>query len=124
MIVGPVARALKIRPVYEPIVPADHFETRFAKLTFDHGGEYFVVLRFRFTGLLVGWQRTSIDNDESASWVKRLEHAIQNGSGVHEFVISVCDKDGINLPFWQTRVFWVTVNNMNVTPMTQACSDP
>ena len=79
---------------------------------------------FKFTGLLVGRQRTSIDDDEPASWVKRPEHVIQNGSGMHELVVGVGYEDGVNLPFWQMQVVCVSVNNMNVALMAQECSDP
>ncbi len=124
VIVGPITRPLNSRPVYEPVVSVDHFETRFAKLTFDCGGGYFVVPRSEFTGLFVSWQRTSIDDDEPTSWVKRLEHAIQNGSGVHEFVVRVGHEDCVNLPFWQVRIVLVTVNNVNVMLMAKECPNP
>ena len=59
-----------------------------------------MVPSFDFTGFFISWQRTSIDDDEAASWVKRLEHPIKNGPGMHEFVVSVRYEDGINLSFW------------------------
>jgi hypothetical protein len=118
-IVGPVARPLNSGQVYETVASADHIETRFAKITFDRGGAHFVVPRFKFTRLLVGWQRASIDDDKPASWVKRLEHVIQNDSGMHEFVVSVGYEDGVNLPFLQMRVVLLAVNNVDVALMVQ-----
>ena len=53
-----------------------------------------MVSSFKFIGLLIGRQRTSIDDDDPASWVKRMEHVIQNGSGMHEFVVSIGNEDG------------------------------
>ena len=67
MIVGPIARPLNSRPVYEAVLSVDHFETRFAKLIFDCGGGYFVVPPFKFTGLSFSCQRTSIDDNERAA---------------------------------------------------------
>ena len=47
--------------------------------------------------------------------MKRLEHAIQNSPGMHEFVVTIRYEDGIYLPFCQVWVIRIAVNNVNVT---------
>lgn len=82
-----------------------------------------MVLSSEVTGFLASRLWASINDDEPASPVKRLERPVQNGPGMQKFVVSVRHKDRIDLPFWQMRVVRVTVNNVNVALMAQACSD-
>ena len=124
MIVGPVAKSLNSRQVYETVASADHIETRSAKIAFDLRWRYFVVRRSDFTGFSVSRHRTTIDDDEPASGVKRQEQLIQNRSGVHEFVVSIGYENGVNPPSRQMRVVLLTSNNVHVALMVQSCSDP
>ena len=43
---------------------------------------------------------------------------------MREFVVSVGHEDSVKAPFWQMRVVWVTVNNVDIPLMVQKCSDP
>ena len=83
-----------------------------------------MVLHFEFTGFFLARQRASIDDDQPASRVKRVERPIQNGPGMYKLVVGVRHKDSIDLTFGQMRVVRLTVNNLNVTPMAQKGSDP
>jgi hypothetical protein len=38
---------------------------------------------------------------------------------MREFVVRVRDEHGINLPFWQVRVVWVSENNLNIILLAQ-----
>jgi hypothetical protein len=68
-----------------------------------------VVPLFKFGGLLTGRQRTPIHEDQPASSMKGMERVIQNGSGMHKFVVGVGYEDGVNLAFRQMRVVLVAL---------------
>lgn len=124
MIVRSVAQPLRCRPFDEMIVPTDQFESGFPKLSLHFGWISFVVQRFESAGFFLARQRVSIEDNQSAPWVKCLEGPLQNGPGMHELVVGVRHKHSIELAFLQMRVVRLTVKNLNVPLMAQEGSDP
>ena len=68
--------------------------------------------------------RTSVNDNESATWYKRAIRVAEHLLRIAEFVIRVTDEQCVDRAVWQVRIVFFSHDNMNVVLSSQQGPGP